>query len=92
MTAQPSSPPTETTVRLSATDAEFLATLLNPTTDHIITLQTVDCPQAIDAHLDAVTTRDHVVVLECRHIGQRCIPHGPTFTVPLADIAYLHIW
>ena len=92
MTAQPTSAPWETTVHLSATDAEFLAHLLNPTTDHIITLRTNDCPQAIDAHLDAVTTHDHIIVLECRHIGQRSIPHGPTWTVPLADVAYLHIW
>src|SRR5690606_34958250 len=88
-----STPPlSETTVRISASDAEFLAHLLNPTTDHIITLRTSDRPQPIDAHLDAVTIRDQHLVLECRHIGERSIPHGPTWTVPLADVVYLHIW
>ncbi len=77
---------------VSADDAEFIANLLNPTTQHIITLQTSDCEQPLDAHLDAVVAQHGIVVLECRHIGERCIPHGPTWTVPLTDVVYVHIW
>lgn len=79
-------------VCISADDAEFMASLLNPTTEHTISLQTSDCEQPLDAHLDAITANHGVVVLECRHIGERCIPHGPTWTVPLEDVVYFHIW
>lgn len=77
---------------VSVDDAGFMANLLNPVTGQLISLQTSDCEQPLDAHLDAVTARNGEVVLECRHIGERCIPHGPTWTVPLADVIYLHIW
>lgn len=77
---------------VSAADTEFLAHLLNPATSQIVSMQTADCDQTLDAHLDAVTTDHGVIVLECRHIGERCIPRGPTWTVPLADVVYLHVW
>lgn len=80
------------TVCVSADDADFMANLLNPATGQIIFLQTVGCEQAIDAHLDNVAAYDGIIVLECRHIGERCIPHGPTWTVPLTDVVYLHVW
>ncbi len=81
-----------TTVCVSADDAELIANLLTPVTGQVISLQTVDCEQPLDAFLDAVAAHDGVLALECRHIGDRCIPHGPTWTVPLDDVVYLHIW
>ncbi len=81
-----------TTVCVSADDADFMANLLTPATGQVISLQTVDREQAFDAHLDAIATCDGMLVLECRHIGEHCIPRGPTWTVPLADVVYLHIW
>jgi hypothetical protein len=84
-------PPTPA-VCVSADDADFIANLLNPATAQIISLQTSDCEQPLDAYLDAVVAEHGHVVLECRHIGQNCIPHGPTWTVPLVDVIYLHIW
>ena len=69
-----------------------MAHLLTPATGQVVSLQTVDREQAFDAHLDSIATRDGMLVLECRHIGEHCIPRGPTWTVPLADVVYLHIW
>lgn len=81
-----------TTVCVSADDAELIANLLAPATGQVISLQTVDSDAALDAHLDTVATHDGFLLLECRHIGEHCIPRGPTWTVPLDDVVYLHIW
>lgn len=90
MTHSDEAPPA--TICVSADDADYMANLLNPATAHVVTLQTIDCEQPLDAYLDAVAARDGVLVLECRHIGERCIPRGPTWTVPLDQVVYLHIW
>ena len=81
-----------TTVCVSADDAELIANLLTPATGQVISLQTVDSDRALDAHFDAVAAHDGLLVLECRNVGEHCIPRGPTWTVPLDDAVYLHIW
>lgn len=77
---------------VSVDDARYMANLLNPITEQLICIQTVDCEQPLDVHLDAVTEQHGHVVLECRHITQRCIPRGPVWTIRLVDVVYLHIW
>ena len=81
-----------TTICVSADDAELIANLLTPATGQVISLQTVDSDHALDAHLDSVAAHDGSLVLECRTVGEHCIPRGPTWTVPLDDVVYLHIW
>lgn len=81
-----------TTICVSADDAELIANLLTPATGKVVSLQTVAGDRALDAHLDAVAAHSGLLVLECRNVGEHCIPRGPTWTVPLDDVVYLHIW
>ena len=66
--------------------------VIHPLIDLIITLRTVDCEQPQDAYLEALIYIDNVAHLRCRHIDQHCNPIGDTWTVPVSQLAHIHIW
>ena len=66
--------------------------IIRPLIDLIVTIRVVDCEQPLDVYVNDVINIEGQMHLQCRHIDEHCDPIGDPWTVPIKQLAHIHIW